>query len=214
MQSANFGEDSNLRNFGDLWVKAEQRYKKETKKDLRTLPIVKEFLVGREPPDVDKVFELLKRQNKSFETFRDRGSKVLNTLKPIVNFVLFFLDKGADVVSVRPHRYFKVVRSLNAQTECDPSRRGCSRRYRGPTRGTQSLLCRLSACSRYTGYQGSQSAIRRSEYPAQESRDLPEAASDTLGARTVGVADSCAHGPLRGHPCASFGCSCACDKVL
>ncbi|VDB88494.1 unnamed protein product [Peniophora sp. CBMAI 1063] len=97
MRQTMASDDNSRKGFGELWDEALQRYKKETKQDLLSLPFAKDF--PSRPSNASKVLEHFKKRDESFKTFRDLGHKVLSVLESIVHFVHLFIDSGAEAAA-------------------------------------------------------------------------------------------------------------------
>ena len=78
----------------ERWKQAVNEYSRETGKALLDHPFAFEIL---QQSSSEKVIALLKQ----FVAFRENGGKILQVVKPIVSFILNFIDAGAEGASVR-----------------------------------------------------------------------------------------------------------------
>ena len=89
-----FSDGISIQDASERWKQAVEEYGRETGKDLLHHTFALEIL---NQSSSEKVMALLKQ----FVTFREHGGKILRVLKPIVSFILRFIDTGAEGVSVR-----------------------------------------------------------------------------------------------------------------
>ena len=94
-----FSDGISVQDASERWKQAVEEYGRETGKDLLHHTFALEIL---NQSSSEKVMALLKQ----FVTFREHGGKILRVVKPIVGFILRFIDAGAEGASVRiPSHY-------------------------------------------------------------------------------------------------------------
>ena len=97
--SATSSDSISIQDASERWKQALEDYKRETGKSLLDHPFALDIL---SESSSEKVTALLKQ----FVTFREHGGKILRVVKPIVSFILRFIDEGAEGASVRiPSHY-------------------------------------------------------------------------------------------------------------
>ena len=131
---------------GERWKQALEDYKAATGTDLLQSPFALEIL---SESSSDKVMAILKQ----FVTFRQHGGKILRVLKPTVNFVMQFLDAGAEAASVRiSPRSLADITSLTSLSGCLTRRQGYLGCGWSVTEGEDIHLLRFATrCSLCTG---------------------------------------------------------------
>ena len=82
--ASGFNTASTSSNFESIFSAALAEYTKKTGKDLRNDSIINK-IGGHSSPD--SIFNVLQEQSSSFEEFRSGNTKLLQSLKPIVNVV-------------------------------------------------------------------------------------------------------------------------------
>ena len=91
--SSTFSDGISIQDASERWKQAVEDYKRETGTGLLDHPFALEILFESSS---EKVMILLKQ----FVTFREHGGKILRVVKPIVGFILRFIDAGAEGASV------------------------------------------------------------------------------------------------------------------